>query len=73
MENKRILTVNPVPAKTWYWLKMNDRKVKVSTDSVEITPPSLPHQTIFPVSIPMLFLNLSEAQALKQTRLYPKT
>lgn len=38
MENKRILTVNPVPAKTWYWLKMNDRKVKVSTDSIEITP-----------------------------------
>ncbi len=38
MENIRNMTINPVPAKTWYWLRLNDRKVKVSAETSEVTP-----------------------------------
>lgn len=34
----KTMIVNPVPSKTWYWLRMNDRKVAVSSDVVPYAP-----------------------------------
>ncbi|MCF0135398.1 MAG: SufD family Fe-S cluster assembly protein, partial [Lachnospiraceae bacterium] len=58
MITEKQMIVNPVPAKTWYWLRMNERRIPVSEGA-------LPYEPVFTADNAAISRDLSSLSSLE--------